>query len=840
MAGIDFIHQNGIDYEIVPEIAPLFKTTVPYYTGDHVIYGAKWYTFKADKAAGAWDATKVDGPFEVADQLMNLKENLSKIATLTLGKNLVNNDNVVAGFIQSDGTISTVASYAKYATTDFVELEANTNYAVSTFLQSTLNKTSNQRYGTLLFDSSHNPISGSYINEITTSSRIINSGNAKFIRISYPTVDYPQYVQLEKGTIGTSYEPYTELWVLNGVFNLDGSIKTLQEALDEKISTVKHASKNLINPSTVLEGTFLTVEGTITDLSGYATCDYIPIKAGESVTFSPSVRSALLFDESQSGIRSTYFNDVTQNPVTMTATVNGYVRASFFMSDKGMWQAEYGTSATPYTPFDNNNYFPENIMLSDTMKAEVEAIGSENGSLHVVVNDQVLTVTGSGSFVRIYHIPQSSRNLNFNFVSTSLDGVNIKDSTDDITPQRVKINTQGSYTVGANHGWACYRVPVGELTSVDVGSVWTDGDREFTLAIVDANYARFLFPCTKEGGSFYFDTTAPVSNLSHVSGATHTASVSISGGILDQLYPSVNHNSITVKINGKTITENGVYHCEEFDVVEHYEIMDYAAINVYLKSHVGVELVDVRDNIESVLALDYVYHITPNGEVVYSTATAIEEVTIKNSGFMQASIINANGNTIYRYANGVKTDAFFNSAELVDMTDYNTNRGINKSDLLDSSKPTNRCVDIAKNSNGQIQYGFAFGFIPDIGDGADAKRANLNSSFIWDMRDSKKSYPLCIIEKTLAVGNSINVVGYRHYITEPQEETNKSVIQVGNKKYVFIDSHALVVDAVNVNTYGESVTVLDSSSMNVSDVVGAKGITFDSNANYSYAVLKLS
>lgn len=76
MAGIDFVHQNGVDYEIVPEIAPLFKTTVSYHAGDHVIYEAGWYIFKADKSAGAWDATKADGPFKVSEQLINIKEEL--------------------------------------------------------------------------------------------------------------------------------------------------------------------------------------------------------------------------------------------------------------------------------------------------------------------------------------------------------------------------------------------------------------------------------------------------------------------------------------------------------------------------------------------------------------------------------------------------------------------------------------------------------------------------------------------------------------------------------------------------------------------------------------------
>lgn len=84
MAGIDFIHQNGTDYEIVPEIAPLFKTTQNYTAGQHVIYNAALYTFKEDKSAGAWDATKVNGPFEVAKQISDLKEDLNAIGGTAL------------------------------------------------------------------------------------------------------------------------------------------------------------------------------------------------------------------------------------------------------------------------------------------------------------------------------------------------------------------------------------------------------------------------------------------------------------------------------------------------------------------------------------------------------------------------------------------------------------------------------------------------------------------------------------------------------------------------------------------------------------------------------------
>ena len=79
MAKLDSVNYKGTLQEIVPEIAPLFKTTEAYSAGDPVIYEAQWYTFKADKAAGAWDATKVDGPFTVSEEISGLKGSLNAI-----------------------------------------------------------------------------------------------------------------------------------------------------------------------------------------------------------------------------------------------------------------------------------------------------------------------------------------------------------------------------------------------------------------------------------------------------------------------------------------------------------------------------------------------------------------------------------------------------------------------------------------------------------------------------------------------------------------------------------------------------------------------------------------
>ena len=115
MAKLDYVNYKGTIAEIVPEIAPLFKTTETYAAGDHVIYEADWYTFKEAKEAGAWDATKVDGPFKVADEIVSLKEDLNENVfdkQLLLNPSTLSANNNTALVNNNDGTYT-------IGTTDF-------------------------------------------------------------------------------------------------------------------------------------------------------------------------------------------------------------------------------------------------------------------------------------------------------------------------------------------------------------------------------------------------------------------------------------------------------------------------------------------------------------------------------------------------------------------------------------------------------------------------------------------------------------------------------------------------------------------------------------------------
>ena len=778
----------------------------------------------------------------IRTQFTNMKHNINDVATRVIGKNLIDNDHLEDGMIQTDGTIRNDGAYANYGTTGFIELEANKDYSLTGYLRSTLEPRQYNRFAYMLYDSTRTMIPNSYVN--TTSTPLtFNSGNAKYIRLSFDVrSEVPLYAQLELGVM-SAYEPYKEVYASSGYMLVDNELVFIPDEFEKKVSILKNHGKNLIDPAKIAYGTFINSAGGLGNNENYDTCDYIPIRAGQSITFSPRIRGGLLFNTKKIAIESSYVNTYQSTPYTFTATEDGYARASFFVTQEGQFQAEYGDHATGYLPYDDNDYFQNNIKLSESMKAEIDSLITVNGSsITVGVSGSTIVATSEingHSLSRTYYKQLSTANKLFNFNQAKLDGVVIKESSDDITPQRLSVNGISAWTVGANHGWASLQVNVGSLTVADVGSVWTDGTTEFTLALVDESHAAFIYPCTKNGSSFYFDQVAPTSDLIHVSGATHTSSIPISSYSLTQVFPGVNHHTVKIVIGDEEITENGTYTCNEFDVIEHYEIMDYAVMNTYLKNHIGVNLWDVRDEIDSVLAVDIVYHITPQDELVYTCVTAIESIKLANCGFMQAYVLSANNYDVYRYVNGVKSGAFFDSSHLVPMNNYGTNHWIYKTDLIDVEKPSNRCVDVAKDSNGVIQYGFAIGFIPDIGYGSDAKRAEMDMAYVWDMRSTKKIYPSCIANKTLNVGESANVAGYRHYIVPDQDITNKSVVPVGDKKYVFLDAHEIISTSVELDKYGNDVIVLDSDSANVSDFVGAKGITFETTNDYGFAVLKI-
>lgn len=618
------------------------------------------------------------------------------------------------------------------------------------------------------------------------------------------------------------------------------------------ISAVK-VGVNLVDPSRCVEGAIQSSGEIYTSgaWGNYTTSDYIELEPDTDYLFgmfyhggttSNNRKLLLLFDAEHQPVSETYQN--TSGTVTISFNSGSsykYVRVSA-QASLNLMLVKGATFPPAYIPY--SKAYELTALLGDAPSAQVESIVSAvlGGKLSVVKNGldvSVSTQLGDATLTRNYQLADTTNFTSgvFNYVNATYGNSIIKNAIDDITPQRIRVNINGSNTtttIGANHGWAfAYKASAGNLTNADIGSVWSDGTTEYTLVTLHNGNAYFMPPVSKVDGLIQVTNNAPVADLAHVSGATHTDSIALSGITSGQLYPSVSRHESKLYLDEKAVEVDGSYTAENVVFVESYGIMDAYELVAYARAHIG----SVNyDEVPTIMTLNYAIEVTENAEIVYTNLVADEPVYIANSGFMQATALNAVGGTVYRYVNGVASGTFA-STGLVDMTNYNTTNYIRPSDVKAEQVP-NRSVDVCVDSNGKVLYGFAFGFVPDIGDGSDSKRADSLARFFWDMRGGGKSYPYCVAEKQFAIGEQLNVVGYRVYFPAMTNVTDTFSVKVGSATYHVVDAHEQVSGAMESDDYGDAVEVVNNDGMTLADHVGGNGIAYRSTENYSAAVVK--
>lgn len=201
---------SGIAIVVNDATAKYMRVSVHYWEGRllQVEKGETATSYQPYSKAYKLIAELGDAPTAQVEDIIN---NSGLFAT-EIGKNLVNSENLVEGAVQSTGVISTAGSWATYSTSDFIPLDANTDYVFSTFSATTGDSTTNRKT-LLLYDSSKTVINNTYQNVDGAFQLTFNSSdNAKFVRVSsWASVLF----QLEKGTTRTPYVPYKSDVVLD-------------------------------------------------------------------------------------------------------------------------------------------------------------------------------------------------------------------------------------------------------------------------------------------------------------------------------------------------------------------------------------------------------------------------------------------------------------------------------------------------------------------------------------------------------------------------------------------------------------------------------------------------
>lgn len=137
---------------------------------------------------------------------------------------------------------------------------------------------------------------------------------------------------------------------------------------DSFISIYDKIGINLYNPSMATPGFISSNAGDITDYDDYITSDYIPIEADQSVVIN-KMRTFLAYDSDKEPIAATYSNTGTAtNNYVFTASVDGYIRASLYVSSAAKNMIAYGNTLPDYEPYSSTKTAEENVHLSGTMK----------------------------------------------------------------------------------------------------------------------------------------------------------------------------------------------------------------------------------------------------------------------------------------------------------------------------------------------------------------------------------------------------------------------------------------------------------------------------------------
>ena len=759
---------------------------------------------------GAADAAALarDAALAAAQTAASAPVTPDRATFVTVSKNLYNPSDATVGQLLSGATATrgqTVAS-ASYTTTGFIPVTAGQSYAVS-----------NPRNLVWYDASKATPVPAENFADNSSQAALVAvaPAGAAYLRASF----YGATFQVEKGTAATAYVPYSA--VLTGV-----TVPKDTTPIGPERTSFAVISKNLYNPADPDAATDVllsSANGATTPLAGYKVTGFIPVTAGQAYTLT-GARNITLYDGAKQwlGVTTGFIDNAAQTPRTVTPTIDGYLRASFHApSYDATFQVEKGAAATAYTPY----------------RVSVTALALPTlGGIRAVRSGTALTLTtdlGGQALTQAADLAGSA-NGGFNWTSTRLDGVLRHACADSITPLRTTMGT-----IGANHGFANVRSfanPDGKSTA-DLGSTWTDGTTTYTLLQISGGRLVLGGPAaTGPNGGYTSANVAPTADLTHVSGATHTGTISRTGLTAVQLYPSVKNMTVTATLDGAPLTDGAESQGSVLRVVESYEILDYADLIAKAQANVGTPYTSL--NVAGAVRVANLYEMrAPGTWLVSTTITALLPQFLYVCGFVQSEQLTVpSGGSVWRWVPGVKPIGGLDWHAGVNLASLTTNQYVTTADLLDTSKPPTWMTEWARDSAGKDVLGFAHGYAPDKSDGSWTARVASGATNFWDLRNSKKSYPTTFTSKALSAGQRVSVQAWRAYL--PPDARGVAVEDAQAAYAYAIGTSASARPTPMSQQVGRTITPLIEQGLTVAPgIVDADGLTVSGTG---HAIAKLT
>lgn len=416
-------------------------------------------------------------------------------------------------------------------------------------------------------------------------------------------------------------------------------------------------------------------------------------------------------------------------------------------------------------------------------------------------------------------------------------GTRIHDMSDDNTP----INTGWSY-VGANHGYdtGC-RVNLADhgKTTADVGSQWTDGTRIYTLlAIPDADKLVFGNPYTVVNGIAQGVKNPPAAPLTHVSGATHTATVPIANILTPavQILPSTHSHTVAVDLDGQPVPD-GKSTGQVLTISESYVIPPYQGMIDTARAHIGTPLATIMPQAGSMCRIANTYRWSDETLLVSQRVTAEQKFTL-NMGVTQCFPLTApTGGTRVQFmpnvgvAGTLDWSGWANINTLPALTDFTP------ATLKEPAFPASSMTQWAVDAQGTPQWGITIGMLP-TDDGHPQTRVKYTTAKSWFMSSSyKKNYPQLVWGRTLEAGESVFGTAYRRYLPPPRTAT-EIIVSDGTNDFVMIERVGTVIGArmPAPELVNRTLVPVGPTNILVPDQVPADGIPYNVPTSPGYGM----
>lgn len=746
----------------------------------------------------------------------------------------------------------------KYVTAYTGNISTSAGWACSAYipvtagLQYTISANATKRAGLSFFASNvtTTAIVGSYNSNSTPLTVTAPAGaNYLVVNVQSNTIPEPSQIQVEQSAVDTVFEPWFTAYRNIDRDNLSTALKAELDTINKDYE-VTVISPNLLNVATVRDGKLVdSSSGNITSSAGWGCSDFIPVIAGQQYTISGTRgRQGVSFfttNSNSAAVAASYDATLTL-PLTVTAPVTAtYMVINLYSPTVPTYsnvQVEQGAAVSDYLAYGTYKFLDKDF-VNNGIKELPSNIAAKM-VLDSAATSYIDCVIAGSDTQRIKHTikPFGMANLAtsevFNFYDDQLDNVLFKQAADDVAPYRVT-----GTTIGANHGYAKTNCTVtGHVkTSVDVGSVWTDGTNQWVIIATATNIISITARTSN---------TAFVSGtLTHVSGATNTASFTPSAVSSTQMYPVIKNRILKCAVDGQTLpTLDGTfYYYDNASFHESYEIMNKSSIVEWLITQVGLSPTPAQYSGTSDLSVSISYVFDVNGNcTIFTDFLALNAVAaFQDIMFIQCQKFMTGFGNIYYYIPNSLALAHesnpYNFSLKQDMTSFTVSSRMNFThDRCEAGKQLcDRVIQLNDN------VGMAVGYLPVLDAASDVRRTNASNKAL-QISELTKIYMSCIdgLQSTLAAGDYFSVVAYRNFYKKSATRTSSYVVKKGNEFYWFMDWHSTVKDRVPAPNFcvGKSFTVVDSYNAAVLSDSITNSVVVDVNAagSYGYLILKVT